>query len=200
MVLWNDTLMLYVISLIFLRLWLIRIKFKVCIIGNLVIHWQKKTVSNAFPVMVGSLEISDLVIENLKALRCDISTCSTIHVAHSVCWLDQTYKTGCVLALNCDLRGECLFGEIVHMVPNCEKEEVLIFIRILIEWINWMNEWNECKRYSRHHTTGLAVIFQWKWTTCKSKIQTDCLNLHYCKVLYLWHTWASRLLVTISRG
>lgn len=77
------------------------------------------------------MEKSDLFIENLKALGYDIGTCSTIHVAHSVCVLGQTYKTGCVLALNCDLRGERLFGEIVHIVPNCEKEEVQIFLRIL---------------------------------------------------------------------
>lgn len=89
------------------------------------------TVTNAFPVMVGSLEKSDLFSENLKALGYDIGTCSTIHVAHSVCVFGQTYRTGCVLALNCDLRGECLFGEIVHMVPNCEKEEVLICLTVL---------------------------------------------------------------------
>ncbi len=61
---------------------------------------EKVTVSNAFPVIVGSSENSDLL-------------------------LGQTYRTGAVLALNYDLRGEQLFGEIVHMVPNCEKEEVL---------------------------------------------------------------------------
>ena len=81
--------------------------------------------------MVESLKKSDLLIENLKALGYDVGTCNTIHVAHSVCWLGQTYKTGCVLALNSDARGERLFGDIVHMVPNCEKEDVLCFLRIL---------------------------------------------------------------------
>ena len=101
-------------------------------------HWKfsdpltnQITVPNSFPLIIGSLEKCDLIIENLKALGYDIGICSTIHVAHSVGVLGQTYRTGCVLALNRDLRGERLFGEIIHMFPNCEKEEVFIFIQIL---------------------------------------------------------------------
>lgn len=43
----------------------------------------------------------------------------------------QTFQTGCVLALNCDLREERFFGEVLHIVPQCEKEIVLVFLRVL---------------------------------------------------------------------
>lgn len=93
---------------------------------------KKMTVSNSFAVMVGSLKKCDLLIQNLNALGHDVSTCSIIHVAHSVFYFGHTYRTGSVLVLkNYDLRGECLFGEIVHIVLNSEKEEVLCFLRIL---------------------------------------------------------------------
>ena len=72
-----------------------------------------------------------MLIENLIALGHDVSTCGIIHVAHSVFCLGHTYKTGSVLVLNRDIRGERLFGEIVHMVMNSENEEVLCFLRVL---------------------------------------------------------------------
>jgi len=32
---------------------------------------------------------------------------------------------------NCDLREERLFGEVLHIVPQCEKEIVFVFLRFL---------------------------------------------------------------------
>lgn len=54
-----------------------------------------------------------------------------VHVSHSVSVFGQTFQTGCVLALNRDLWEEHLFGEVLHIVPQCEKEIVLVYLRVL---------------------------------------------------------------------
>ncbi len=43
----------------------------------------------------------------------------------------QTYRTGSVVPLNCQSRGERLFGQVIHILPECEKDEVLTFVRML---------------------------------------------------------------------
>ncbi|KAK5610977.1 hypothetical protein CRENBAI_023660 [Crenichthys baileyi] len=63
-------------------------------------------VSNAFPVMVGSLEHSQLLIEKLQSENDDIGISSTIHVANAIRVFGQTYKTGTVVPLNYELRGK----------------------------------------------------------------------------------------------
>ncbi len=47
-------------------------------------------------------------------------------VSHSVSVFSQTFQTGCVLGLNCDLREERLFGEVLNTVPQCEKGIVFV--------------------------------------------------------------------------
>ena len=42
----------------------------------------------------------------------------------------QTYQTGSVVPLKYDLRGECQFGEIIHILPECDKE-LFMFVQIL---------------------------------------------------------------------
>lgn len=89
------------------------------------------SVPNAFPVIVRSLELSELLLEKLHTKNEDLGILSTIQDAHTVHAFCQAYRTGSVVSLNCDTRGERLFGEIVHILPECEKEEVLMFVRIL---------------------------------------------------------------------
>ena len=55
---------------------------------------------------------------------------STVHVAHTVSVFGQTYRTGSVVPLKYDLRGECQFGEIIHILPECDKE-LFMFVQIL---------------------------------------------------------------------
>jgi hypothetical protein len=82
---------------------------------------KKVCIPNASPFfMVGYLQKKQQTIDN------DFGMCSTIHVAHSVSVLGQTYRRGSFLPLNCDTRGECLFGETVHIIPECEKQDVLV--------------------------------------------------------------------------
>lgn len=59
----------------------------------------------------------------MKTKNADLGILSTIHVAHAVSVFGQTYQTM--------TRDERLFGEIVHIFPECEKKEVLLFVRVL---------------------------------------------------------------------
>ncbi|MED6240353.1 hypothetical protein ATANTOWER_019764 [Ataeniobius toweri] len=56
---------------------------------------KETLVSNAFPVMVGSLEHRQLLIEKLQSENEDIGMSSTIHVANAIRVFGQTYKTDC---------------------------------------------------------------------------------------------------------
>jgi len=95
--------------------------------------------------MVGSLEKSVLFVENMKDFGYELDACSTVHVSHSVDMFGQTFQTGCVLTLNYDERGERLFGEVLHIVPQLEKEIVLVFLRVL------------CQMYFHPHLYAYAV-------------------------------------------
>ncbi|KAI2646915.1 ATP-dependent RNA helicase DRS1 [Labeo rohita] len=57
----------------------------------------------------------------------------------------MTFQTGCVIALNRDLREERLFGEVLHIVPQCEKERVLVFLRVLSQVYFHPHRTNEYK-------------------------------------------------------
>ncbi len=67
----------------------------------------------------------------MKDFGYELDTCSTVHVSHSVSVFGQTFQTGCVLALNCDLREERFFGEVLHIVTQCEKGIVLVFLSFI---------------------------------------------------------------------
>ncbi len=43
----------------------------------------------------------------------------------------QAYRTGSVLALKRDTKGEPLFGEIIHILPQADNIPILMFVRIL---------------------------------------------------------------------
>ena len=88
------------------------------------------SVPNAFPVIVGSLGLSELLLEKLHIKDENLDILSTVHVAHTVSVFGQTYRTGSVVPLKYDLRGECQFGEIIHILPECDKE-LFMFVQIL---------------------------------------------------------------------
>ena len=77
------------------------------------------SVPNAFPVIVGSLELCELLLEKLHTKDENLGILSTVHVAHTVSVFGQTYRTGSVVPLKYDTRGECQFGEIIHILPEC---------------------------------------------------------------------------------
>ena len=52
------------------------------------------SVPNAFPTIVGSLELSELVHEMLHTKNAELSILSTIHVAQTVSVFGQTYQIG----------------------------------------------------------------------------------------------------------
>ncbi len=43
----------------------------------------------------------------------------------------RAYRTGSVLALKRDTKGEPLFGEIIHILPQADNIPILMFVRIL---------------------------------------------------------------------
>lgn len=88
-------------------------------------------VTNTYPINVGSLKKANVVLDYLKLLVDDITLSSTIYVSHSVGVLGHTYRTGSVLPLRNDYRGELLFGEIVHIIPQA-SETILMLVRVLI--------------------------------------------------------------------
>lgn len=91
---------------------------------------DKPDVTNAFPVTICSLKEADVVLNNLRATYDDDLTLnSTVYVAHTVSVLGHTYRSGSVLPLKVDHKGEPLFGEIVHIIPWAEN--VCLFVRIV---------------------------------------------------------------------
>lgn len=92
---------------------------------------QKIDVTNAYLVTISSLKKAEVILENLKSIHDDYTLNSTVYVAHSVSVFGQTYKTGAVLPLKMDIKGEPLFGEIIHIIPQTDTESVLLFVRII---------------------------------------------------------------------
>lgn len=85
---------------------------------------------NAFPVIVGSLELSQLLLEKLHTEDEHLGILSVVHVAHTQCFWSDIQNRECS-PLKYDTRGEFLFGEIVEdILPECDKELVM-FVRIL---------------------------------------------------------------------
>lgn len=80
---------------------------------------EKIGVTNAYPVTIGSLKKSDVVLDNLRSTCDDDFTLnSTVYVAHTVSVLGQTCRTGSVLPLNVGNKGEPMFGEIIHITTS----------------------------------------------------------------------------------
>ncbi len=89
------------------------------------------TMTNTLQVAVGSLVKCDMFIEKMAAFGHDLNILSMVSVANCVSVFGHSYRPSCVLSLRCDLDKECLFGETVYIVPFCDREEVLVFLRIL---------------------------------------------------------------------
>ena len=89
-------------------------------------------VGNAYPVCTGSLRKASIVLEGLKSVfNSDVTLNSAVYVTHMVTVHGQTYRTGSVLLLKTQYYGECLFGEIIHIIPQADTESFLMFSRIL---------------------------------------------------------------------
>lgn len=93
-------------------------------------------VTNKYPVDIGSLQKADAVLDNLRSTYDDVTLNSTIYVDHTISVLGQTYRTGSVLVLNVDNRGEIVFGKFLHIIHSdvCKKflqQSTLINIFIL---------------------------------------------------------------------
>lgn len=88
--------------------------------------------TNAYPISVGSLEKADVILDTLRLTSGrDLSLTRTIFVSHSVDVFGQTYRTGSILPLRKDYRGDPLFGEVLHIFPQIENESILMFVEIL---------------------------------------------------------------------
>lgn len=88
-------------------------------------------VANAYPVTIGSLKKANVVLDNLRSINCNLTLNSTIYVSHTVSVLGQTYRTGSVLTLKTRYKGEPLFGEIIHIIPQIDDVSILMVLRIL---------------------------------------------------------------------
>lgn len=88
-------------------------------------------VANAYPVTIGSLKKANVVLDNLRSINCNLTFNSTIYVSHTVSVLGQTYRTGSVLTLKTKYKGEPLFGEIIHIIPQIDDVSILMVLRIL---------------------------------------------------------------------
>ena len=87
-------------------------------------------VNNAIPVLVASLQVPSSILDEIKeALKKDLTMTSTIYVTHMISCNGQEYRTGCVLSLKTRSRGECSFGEVVHIIPN--RQNFLMVITLL---------------------------------------------------------------------
>ncbi|KAA0712534.1 hypothetical protein E1301_Tti019070 [Triplophysa tibetana] len=103
-------------------------------------HWKlssplnfEMTVPNAFPVMIASLYKGDKLLDKLKTDSHfeTLTYTSSIHVTNNINFLGTSYRTGCILSLKADERGEPLFGEVIHIIPKNESEYALMFLRVL---------------------------------------------------------------------
>lgn len=50
----------------------------------------------------------------------------------------HSFRPGGVIALNNDLNGEWLFGEITYIIPVCESADALLFLQIIT--VKYFNE------------------------------------------------------------
>ncbi len=91
----------------------------------------KMSVTNAYPVTISSLKQSDAVLDNLRSTSDDLTLNSTAYVTHTVSVHGHTYRTGSVLPLKIDCKGEPVFGEIIHIIPQADNVSILMFVRIL---------------------------------------------------------------------
>lgn len=92
---------------------------------------KKLKVPNTFQVMVGSLVKHEQFTECMKSFGQDISICSRVNLCSSVEMFGHSFKTGGVIALNNDLNGERLFGQITYIVPVSESVDALFFLQII---------------------------------------------------------------------
>lgn len=90
-------------------------------------------VSDSSSVILGALEDHCSLQDQFKSIGRDVTLCSRINVSRSVCMFGQEYQIGCVLPLHLDERGEVVFGEVIHIFPECEKQSVLFFVRMLAQ-------------------------------------------------------------------
>ncbi|KAI7806187.1 hypothetical protein IRJ41_001778 [Triplophysa rosa] len=70
----------------------------------------------------------EITVEELHEM---ITYTSSIHVSNNINFLGTTYRTGCILPLKTDERGEPLFGEVIHIIPQIESECAFMFLRVL---------------------------------------------------------------------
>ncbi|XP_052003744.1 uncharacterized protein LOC127658461 [Xyrauchen texanus] len=93
---------------------------------------EKMIVTNSYPVTIGSLKKADVVLENLKSAKdFEYTLNCAVYVTHAVSVFGQTYRTGSVMPLKADDKGEPLFGEIIHIIPQTDDMSILMFVRIL---------------------------------------------------------------------
>lgn len=76
-------------------------------------------VNNAIPVLVGALQVPPSILDEMKEIiKKEFTMTSTIYVTHLIKHNGQEYRTGCVLSMKAQSHGECLFGEVLHLIPN----------------------------------------------------------------------------------
>lgn len=110
-------------------------------------HWKlsspmnfEMTVPNAFPVIIASLYKCENLLDKLKTYSHfeTLTYTSSIHVSNNINFMGTTYRTGCILPLKADERGEPLFGEVIHIIPQIERECAFMFLRVLR--VNYFDE------------------------------------------------------------
>lgn len=94
---------------------------------------KKIEITNAYPVTISSLQKADVVLANLKEHegQPDLTLNSTVYVTHSMSIFGHTYRTGCALILKNDCKGEPLFGEILHILPENDNVSAVMLVRII---------------------------------------------------------------------
>lgn len=91
------------------------------------------TVPDSTSVILGSLEEHYTLLENLKSIGRDVTLCSQINVSHSLFMSGQEYHIGCVLPVNLNERGELVFGEVFYIFPECDKQNAMFFVIMLVQ-------------------------------------------------------------------
>nr|XP_054597976.1 uncharacterized protein LOC129152226 isoform X1 [Nothobranchius furzeri] len=92
---------------------------------------QKIDVTNTCLVTISSLEKAEVILDNLRTIHHDLTLNSSVYVTHTVGVLGQTYKTGTVLTLKVNNKGDPLFGEIICIMPQTDTGSVMIFVKII---------------------------------------------------------------------